>query len=278
MNVYVMTGSHARNMILPQKLIELPSVNLVGHMIFQREELIPEPPEYLSNHIRQLWIRHFRTRELAEEKYFRSPVNLEQSIPTRIVSSSEDFNSKESAQHLKSCAPDIVLITGVPIIREPLFSACPEYRINLHLGLIPDYKGSITMFWPFYFLEPTMAGCTYHIIDSLVDTGFILHQTVPQLVKGDSMFDVACRASLAALDDLDDLLVGVKARIENDFFPDIDLTLWKQGKLFKKSDWKPEMLCVNYDLFDDRMVDHVLDGRLICRKPSLVTIDMHNPN
>ena len=69
-----------------------------------------------------------------------------------------------------------MLYQGCPIIEDPILSALPSYSINLHLGLIPYYKGSITAFWPFYYLEPAMLGTTYHIIDKYVDTGEIIHQ------------------------------------------------------------------------------------------------------
>ena len=62
------------------------------------------------------------------------------------------------------------------------------------MGLIPYYKGSITMFWPFYFLEPNMAGTTFHIIDKYVDTGEILHNNTPNLERGDGLHDVASKA------------------------------------------------------------------------------------
>ena len=60
----------------------------------------------------------------------------------------------KSEENLKKI--DACFISGTPIIKERIMSKLPEYTINLHLGLIPNYKGPITMFWPFLFLEPTI--------------------------------------------------------------------------------------------------------------------------
>ena len=51
-----------------------------------------------------------------------------------------------------------------------------------------------------------------------------------------------------------------------------DISLRNKGKLFLKSDWKPEMLKVIYDYFDDKIVDLYLDKKIKCSKPKLIKL------
>ena len=189
------------------------------------------------------------------------------------VNNDLEFNSTKVIEFVNTLEVDICFLTGVPIIKDPLFSVLPQYSINLHLGIIPFYKGSITMFWPFYFLEPTMAGTTYHIIDKYVDTGEILHNNVPKLQRGDGMHDVASKAVVEAHKDIDLIVRKIKKRINLNINPKKDVTLRLKGKLFTKSDWKPEMLNIIYEYYDDKIVDLYLDNLIRCPKPNLINID-----
>ena len=116
-----------------------------------------------------------------------------------------------------------------------------------------------------------MAGCTYHIIETAVDTGLILHQSVPKLSINDTMHDVAAKALLEALKYLDEIFVwALEKQNPNPTFQSKEL-LFSQGKLFKKSDFSPDKLRVNYQLFDDKMTQHAIQGKLVCRQPKLIS-------
>ena len=45
-----------------------------------------------------------------------------------------------------------------------------------------------------------------------------------------------------------------------------------KDKLFMNKDWKPEMLKVIYNFFDDKIVDLYLDKKIKCPKPELIKI------
>ena len=113
----------------------------------------------------------------AEKKYFGS-----QTLPSCPILKvdTDKLNSQESVDFVKKINPDVVLIYGSGLIKEPLYSTLPKNAINLHLGLSPNYKGAATLFWPFYFMEPTYAGSTFHYItDKTVCIGYIVGATGP---------------------------------------------------------------------------------------------------
>lgn len=272
MRIAVICGSHPRNQMLSHALCSIPNVEMSAQIIMQRGELKPDPPTLLSADHKRLWNSHFEKRYEAETSFFHLDRTLPKNVPTKIVNNQKEMNSEDTVLFLNKYEIDVCFVSGVPIIRDPLFSSLPKYTINLHLGLIPDYKGAITMFWPFYMLEPTMAGCTYHFIDRLVDTGHIIHQSCPELQKGDGMHVVACKALITAIADLPLVINEVRTMLNNNARPISDPELERSGKLFKKSDFGVEKLRVIYDLYDDNIVDLVLGGEIISRNPQLIEL------
>lgn len=273
MKVAIICGSHPRNQMLTNALSSISNIQIKAQVIVQREELIPQPPGNLTSDLVRLWNLHFDRRAEAESAFFKIETSINKHIKTRIVHNQLELNSEETAQFLIKQSIDACFITGVPIIKDPLFSRLPDLSVNLHLGLIPDYKGSITMFWPFYMLEPAMAGCTYHFIGRKVDTGSILHQVCPKLEFGDGMHIVAAKASIAALNQIDLVTSKIKELLENELKPVHDPKLETSGKLFKKSDFSADKLRVIYDLYDDKIVDYYLSGEIHSRTPQLIKIN-----
>ncbi len=273
MNILVMIGNHPRNIAFLEKLSSQKNINIKGLIIFKREKLVPKSDKKLSKHLKKLWKIHFNKRLIAEKKYFNFKSKIIEKFPKKIeIASANELNSKKIVNYLKKTKFDSCFISGAPIIKEQLLKHLPKNTINLHLGLIPHYKGLITMFWPFYFLEPTMAGTTYHIIDKYVDTGEILHNNVPTLKRGDGIHDVSCKALLSAHKDLPKVIKEIEKRLKLKIKPKMDLSLINSGKLFYKKDWKPEFLDIIYTLYKDKIVDAYLDKKIICKKPKLIKL------
>jgi len=269
MNCLIICGDHPRNYQIINDLLKIDYLNIINVVLHKRDNLMPRPPEDLDDDIKRLWKLHFEKRYISEKKRFTFDINeflSEKIIPIQTVDEILDPKLLKILQNQKI---DICFLSGVPILSEKILKLLPEFTINLHLGIIPHYKGSITMFWPFLFLEPTMAGTTYHIVDKYVDTGEILHNNVPEMKLGDGIHDIASKAVLSASEDIAKVVDHVKYRINKKLLPIKDSSLRFKGKLFLKSDWKPNMLKFIYELFDDKIVDMYLKGLLKCEKPIL---------
>jgi folate-dependent phosphoribosylglycinamide formyltransferase PurN len=271
MKVLVIIGDHPRNLGLLNKLYDQKDINVDSVVLFKRENLSPKPPNNLSIKLKKYWKLHFKKRYKTEKKYFnQKKIKIKNNIIK--INNEKKFYKKSFLTLIKKKKFDACFITGIPIIKNPLLKLLPINTINLHLGLIPFYKGSITMFWPFYFLEPGMAGTTYHIIDKYVDTGEILHNSIPKLEKGDGLHDVACKAIVSAHKDLPKVINEIKKRIRNNILPKKDISLRFKGKLFLRSDWKPEMLELIYGFFKDKIVDYYLEKKINYKKPKLIKL------
>ena len=263
MRVLLISGDHPRHLFVQKTFIE--SGLECKAIVMQRENLIPEPPKNISIQDKNNFIRHFEERyEVESNAYGLLKAKDIFSKIDVLYTKPSDFNSDISSKFVKYFQPDLAFIFGPDIIKSPLFDSLPKYSINMHLGLSPWYKGSATLFWPFYFLEPQFAGVTFHQIIEKADAGSILHQSVPKLSLGDGIHDVGVKAVIKAKNDLEILI---------DLFLGNNWTLSDQnntGKLFLTRDFEPIHLRVVYNLFKNKIVDKYLNGELIQKLPKLI--------
>ena len=85
-----------------------------------------------------------------------------------------EINDHELVQSFSNF--DIVCLFGTSILSNEWLDSFPDRIVNLHLGLSPYYKGSATLFWPFFNDELQYLGTTIHLASKAVDAGPILRR------------------------------------------------------------------------------------------------------
>jgi len=253
-------GNHPRHLYYVNQLSK--KFEMSGAIVQMRENIIPIMQDNMLEVDIKNFTRHFETREKKEREYFGH-----QKLPDCEILevTSKTLNAEKTSKWLRDKSPDIVLIFGSDMIKDSLYSSLPQESINLHLGLSPRYRGAATLFWPFYFLEPNLAGSTFHYIISEPDAGEIIHQCVPKLNPKDGIHDVACKTVVSSTEEMIKLL-EVK---EKD-------VIWKKfsqkgtGKNFLSSDFRPEHLRIIYNLFNDDIVKHYIDGKICPKRLNLM--------
>jgi len=261
MRVIIMTGSHPRHHYVAQQLINTGKA--VGYLVEQRGSFVPQPPAYLNDQDRKNFIRHFHDREQSELAMFPQSVDIPDDLSVRKVTIGQ-LNSVETIDWIRNLEADLLISYGVHKLSDELLAEAPAQAWNIHGGLSPWYRGTTTLFWPFYMLQPNWAGMTVHKLSSKLDAGDILHHAVPELAYGDGIHDVANKAVKQVAEDLHYIL----SKLQLD---ELSFTPQKSaGKLFLTSEWKPEHLRVIYQLFNNDIVDHFLDGKLPKVDPPLV--------
>lgn len=162
---------------------------------------------------------------------------------------------------------DLCLVFGCGMIGEPLLSKLPELTINLHLGISPEYRGSATLFWPFYNKEPNWAGATFHKITPVPDAGDILHQVGINLDEDLTMYDVQNLIVMGSTDQMIGLLHNKE-----------DWTFEQQhhkGRNYLGSDYKP----LHYENLDHDIIRKYVQGELNCLEPTLKNmLDDYTPS
>jgi methionyl-tRNA formyltransferase len=85
-----------------------------------------------------------------------------------------DINTEEVRDFILSKAPQLVVVSGAPLLKKLIIDAFEGRIINLHPGYAPEYRGRYGAYWPVYYKEPEKVGVTVHFVDRGIDTGKIL--------------------------------------------------------------------------------------------------------
>lgn len=263
MSICLITGDHPRHKFLVKNLCKTNKI--IGWIIEKRESFIPITPNYLSNDLEKLYKYHFKERERIETEI----LNIKFKVPDlkTLIVKKKELNSKKTINFLKQVKPKLIISYGCAKISEKLRKAVKARFWNTHGGLSPDYRGVITHFWPSYFLEPQMTGMTLHETTDILDGGGIILQTSSPMVRGDSIHRLAARNVETYANEL---IKKIK-KINLEDIP-VGTRQSSGGKLFKTADWRPEHLYVIYKLYNDKIVDLVIDGIIKGRKPKLISV------
>ncbi len=90
---------------------------------------------------------------------------------------SENVMSPASLEFITGFAPDVIISLCHQILKEPLISIPPLGIVNIHPGILPDFKGIQPYFWELSE-GASHSGATLHLIeDEGIDTGRILART-----------------------------------------------------------------------------------------------------
>ena len=134
---------------------------------------------------------HFQLRDQTEKAFFP---NNDFFIPKTLPIVYKELNQNHVYQTVKDFKPDLMLIFGSYIVKEPLLSLLPSgHVINLHLGLSPYYRGSGTNFWPFVNDELENLGSTILHLDAGIDTGDIICHVRPTIEINDNVHTIGCK-------------------------------------------------------------------------------------
>lgn len=263
MKILIFSGDHPRHLFVHEELLKFGAE--CSAVVMQREGLMPGTPTDIPKIDQRNFERHFLERSMIEAKSYGElhPDEVFSGIPV-LRCLPETLNSEATVNFVRKFDADFAFIFGTDLIKEPLLSFLPKIRINLHLGLSPWYRGSATLFWPFYFLQPQFTGATFHQILPEADAGGILHQTVPLLNSGDGIHDIGVKTVIESKRDLRKLLKGYKKHGW------IFEQQKSSGRLFLTRDFQAAHLRTIYNTYNNDIVDCFLAGQLDQRTPKLV--------
>lgn len=109
-----------------------------------------------------------------------------------------DINAEELLAQVSHINPDVILVFGTKVLTEGWLNLGPPI-VNLHLGWSPYYRGSATLFWPFFFNELHLLGSTVHLIDRGIDTGPILEIVPTKFEVGMNYYQVTTSHIMASI-------------------------------------------------------------------------------
>ena len=83
-------------------------------------------------------------------------------------------NTSEVLARIHAISPDVLVVYGTRLLKEPLLSLSPYGALNGHSSLLPQYRGTRSELWQCYNNDPEHVGISIHLVDRLVDTGPVL--------------------------------------------------------------------------------------------------------
>ena len=274
MNALIICGDHYRNLHLAYAILKTNLVKKYKIIVFKRENIIQSCPKSLTKNQKKNWKIHFAKRLKVENKYFKfnfSKISKNESEIIYIKDINELIKLNKQIKFKKNF--EQCYISGLPILNQRLMNLLPIYTINLHLGLIPHFKGALPSIWPNYFFKPHYTGTTYHIIDHYVDTGEIIHQNLAKLNSGFGLHELICSANKAAFDDIKFVLKHIDLRIKKRIKKNKNKTFIIKGKTFKRSDFNPEIYNVIYGYYKDKKLEIFLKNNKNYKKPEIISLN-----
>lgn len=122
-------------------------------------------------------IRPAKRHEWRKDAYYREFSN-------RVITV-DDFNSEACRSVLEQIQPDIMVLGGTRIFRDPILSIPRICTLNAHPGLLPAYRGVDVIPWA--ILNGDDIGVTIHCVDRGVDTGQICRSEKIAIEPGDTL-------------------------------------------------------------------------------------------
>jgi len=149
----------------------------------------------------KIWIKFFslssaqdpveESSELLKDKelegFTLSSLCLEKNIPFRLFN---DPNDQKTINFLNEANPDIILSIGSVILKEEFLGIPEEGVLNVHMGILPEYRGIGVTEWPILessSLKDIKLGITLHLLERGVDSGPIIFSKSILINSGDTI-------------------------------------------------------------------------------------------
>ncbi|MBE1302176.1 MAG: hypothetical protein GJ680_19990 [Alteromonadaceae bacterium] len=257
MKILVIVGTQLRHKYFLATLAKhFPIAGIIHY-----ERTLVQPPKLsasvFSEDDLEIEKKHLTNLQKSEETFFSDGANsFKSDSPHITVPDRKTLNSPETIQWVQKIDADVMIDYGSGIIESELMRVLPEWKINLHGGLSPFYKGSATLMWPFYMQQPELAGATFHLMSHKIDGGDILQHVRPTIKPEDKLTDIMCRCITQASDAAVKLLTKLEKNGKLDTYPQRGT-----GKLFLEKDYKPSCIGHIYRLAEGGMIKNYLDNK-----------------
>jgi methionyl-tRNA formyltransferase len=89
-----------------------------------------------------------------------------------------DINSKKGIELIQQIEPDLIISIRFGVILKDQIINIPKHGvINLHSGLLPEYRGVMATFWAMLNQEKVIGTTLHYIDDASIDTGRVIART-----------------------------------------------------------------------------------------------------
>lgn len=275
MKIIIITGDSLRHKYIVDQLIKYNTNLDFIWIIEKRDNELKNLNDYedLSSDLKILYKKHFEERMKAEEFFFSNKAgeNSKKKIDKILEISKDDFLNGTLLKIVKHSKVDGLISYGCSKINESILGLIRLFKINIHGGLSPRYKGTLTHFWPTFLLEPEYTGITVHNLSDKIDGGDVLLQTAVNLESKDGIHENACRS---VKEFADQFPLFLKRNLSNSGMPP-GIPQISLGRIWVNSMWHPITLKTIYNFYENKVNKFCLENRKII-KINLKSIEKNN--
>jgi len=248
--IVILTGNELRHKYFRKKIALKSEIEVLITFCESDENLIEKGAKQVSSTKRE---QHLLSREQSEKDFFEAFTESIQDLSNAVPVKRGEINERAYVEEIKSLHPDLVIVYGASVLKEPLLSAFPNKILNVHLGLSPYYRGAATNFWPLVDGKPACVGATFMYIDTGIDTGEIIHQ----LRASYNFFDTPSTIGNRLIKDMTEVFADIIIKYDRLAKP--GLPAYKAfEKFFKKKDFTEEAVEKLYLNFREGIIENYL--------------------
>jgi len=188
LDIVILTGGSPFLLPALERIAAEPDLNLVG-MVYDRETgmfSLPLHRRFLSvwkykgfsgmvnGVLRRMFrfdSRDARGDDPDEERQLTEFAGAH-GVPLHVT---RNVHREESIEFLRRCNADVGLVVGTRILKESVFSLPRMGSINAHTGIVPEYRGAGSVFWPLFNGAEDL-GVSVHQVVAEVDSGALYVQ------------------------------------------------------------------------------------------------------
>lgn len=253
--VVILTGSGLRHVYFRMFLAQSENICVINSYCEGTEDNLHDlvQKEKVNNDIR---LKHLLAREQAEEDFFRLFVDETHDHSKPIFLPKGRINEVKYVDSIIKSKPDLILVYGSSIIREPLLGLYEGKILNVHLGISPYYRGGATNYWPLVNGEPEYVGATFMYIDAGIDTGEIIHQIRAKYSWGDTPSQIGNRLIVEMSKIYIKVVESFDGLVRMPQFPKSS-----KDRIYRRKDYTEESVRKLYRNFNNGMVEKYIDSK-----------------
>jgi len=93
-------------------------------------------------------------REIVLNKYLKKNLELVSDFFLQEdILLTNNINSPEVYENICNFKPDLIIVRGTSIIKKPLINYDIKHFLNIHGGIVPNYRNVHGLFWSYYFKD-----------------------------------------------------------------------------------------------------------------------------
>jgi len=196
-NIYLVNYLTAKHNVVAKVIEKRPAALTFDEKMGRRKKMLKKYGFYKT--INKLLYNKYKTYasrkggdDIIKQSLFPGPgePHYEKDIPSTEVS---DINEPKCLEFISLHNPDIIAVCGTTVLKPVVFELSGRGTINIHTGIIPEYRSADPIFWALYNNDPENVGVTIHFVDKGIDTGPIIYQERVGVTRADDLETLYCK-------------------------------------------------------------------------------------